>query len=233
MRERSESEARFLRDDVLPLWVRAKGWSQADLESAQGAEQNGRYIPSSQSEHAPGGSPTQTHTTKDDEPAVDIEAWLDHLMGELRRLDAARPEEIRGCSEPEMRQILAECPFGNPPSAYVGFMRRAGRGAGNLFRGSDLYYPACLGTGEYARECQREEDDNVPLGDRFFFGHHQGYVLYFFKPDDERVWQYTLEGEGKGETVAATNFPAFVDSVAIPGWHWARFREDDANNWDS
>lgn len=105
------------------------------------------------------------------------------------------------------------------------------RGAGNLFRGSDLYYPACLGTGEYARECQREEDDNVPLGDRFFFGHHQGYVLYFFKPDDERVWQYILDGEG--ETVAATNFPAFVDSVAIPGWHWARFREDDANNWNS
>ncbi|WP_052745685.1 hypothetical protein [Allosalinactinospora lopnorensis] len=163
----------------------------------------------------------------DEEPHVD--AWLDQLAEELLRLDAARPEEIRECTEQEVRQILAECPFGSPPSAYVGFMRRFGRGAGNLFRGSDIHYPACLGLREYAEECRREEDENVPIGERFFFGHHQGYVLYCFKPEDERVWSYTLQGDG--EEVAAPGFQSFIaDRLAIPERFWKRFRERDEGN---
>ncbi|MBB4932251.1 hypothetical protein F4561_003071 [Lipingzhangella halophila] len=160
---------------------------------------------------------------------TDADAWLDQLLAELARLDAARPAEIRGCAEREVREILAECPFGAPPEAYVAFMRKAGRGAGNLFRGSNFYYPDCLGLWSYAQECQQQEDENVPLGDRFFFGHHQGYMLYFFKPEDERVWLYTLEGDG--EEAVAPSFQAFVaEHVAIPERFWARFRERDEKN---
>ncbi len=155
-----------------------------------------------------------------------IEKWLDELVAELLQLDAARPEEIRGCTEQEIGHVLAECPFGSPPLAYVGFMRRTGRAAGNLFRGSDIHYPNCLGVREYAAECKEHEDPDVALGDRFFFGHHQGYVLYYFQPDDERVWTYTLGGDG--EKVTAASFRAFVaEHVAIPPRFWARFRERD------
>ncbi len=161
--------------------------------------------------------------------SIGVEEWLDGLVAELLRLDAARPEEIEGCTEQEIDQVLAGCPFTSPPLAYVAFMRRAGRAAGNLFRGSDIHYPDCLGLREYAEECKQQEDSNVPLGDRFFFGHHQGYVLYFFQPEDERVWTYTLEEDG--EKVAAVNFRAFVaDHVAIPPRFWVRFRERDESN---
>lgn len=42
IRERSAAEADFLRQELLARWIRAEGWSQADLESAHGANQNGR-----------------------------------------------------------------------------------------------------------------------------------------------------------------------------------------------
>lgn len=166
----------------------------------------------------------------DEEPNVD--AWLDRLIEELLRLDAARQEEIRGCTDEEVQRVLAECPFGSPPLEYVRFMRKCGRNTGNLFRGSDFHYPDFLGLRNYAAECKREEDANVPLGRRFFFGHHQGYMLYYFKPEDGRVWLYTLGGTE--EEIAAASFPKLVaDNLAIPERHWERFRERDGKNRSS
>lgn len=42
IRELGAAEAELLGRELLALWIRAERWTQADLESAHGAEQNGR-----------------------------------------------------------------------------------------------------------------------------------------------------------------------------------------------
>lgn len=157
------------------------------------------------------------------------EQWLSTLVAELQRLDAARPEEMQGCTTEELARIRAECPFAPVPTDYLAFMGQLGRGAGNLFRGSDLHFPACLGTTEYAQECKDTEDPHVPVEQNFFFGHHQGYVLYYFRPGDERVWTYLLE-EGP-ESASTPNFRTFVaEHLDVTEHIWRKAREMDRKN---
>lgn len=157
------------------------------------------------------------------------EQWLPELMAELEHLDAARPDEMQGCSAEELDQIRAECPFEPVPADYLAFMARLGRSASNLFRGSDLHFPACLGTREYAQECRETEDPQVPVGQNFFFGHHQGYVLYYFQPGDERVWTYILEEGPKSASTAG--FRSFVaEHLDVAEDTWPRVREMDRKN---
>ena len=154
------------------------------------------------------------------------ETWIAAVKRELVRLDGARAEEMAGCSAEAIGAMLRAFPDVAPPTDYLAFMRELGAGSGNLFRGSDFRCADCLEMPDYLREC-RAEDPQVPIGERFYFGHHQGYVLYFFKQGDGRVWCYELESAG--EEVAARSFPAFVtDHLGIPAHLWAVFRRRDA-----
>ncbi|MDS1272253.1 hypothetical protein RIF23_18345 [Lipingzhangella sp. LS1_29] len=151
--------------------------------------------------------------------------WVYQLIIELNRLDAGRPAEMEGCTEEELAQIEAESPFAPIPSDYRVFMRLLGRRPGLLFTGTDLTYPACLGTRQYALECAREEDPDVPVTDTFFIGHHQGYLLYYFRLGDERVWTHELAGNSP--PTAAPNIRAFVEAelYGVSPRVWPQMRE--------
>ncbi|QVQ53422.1 SMI1/KNR4 family protein [Spiractinospora alimapuensis] len=152
------------------------------------------------------------------------------MKTELVRLDAARPEEMVGCGPDELDHILAEFPEVRPPEAYLVFMRELGRNAGNLFRGSNYGYADCLSMRDHVVFERRHEDPGIPaIEGRFFFGHHQGYVLYFFKPDDERVWLY-IENDPP-EQVTASSFQEHVaQHIGIPERYWRIFRDDEKGN---
>lgn len=160
----------------------------------------------------------------------DLETWIAGVKAELVGLDAVRPEEMVGCGPDELDEILAEFPEVRPPEAYLVFMRELGQGAGNLFRGSSFGYADCLSMREHVAFERRHEDPNTPpVEGRFFFGHHQGYVLYFFKPEDERVWLY-IEDDSP-EKVNASSFQEHVaQHIGIPERYWRIFRDDDEKN---
>jgi hypothetical protein len=42
LRELASENSRFIQERMIPLWVRANGWSLEDIDSGRGAEQRGR-----------------------------------------------------------------------------------------------------------------------------------------------------------------------------------------------
>ncbi|GLU47148.1 SMI1/KNR4 family protein [Nocardiopsis ansamitocini] len=131
-----------------------------------------------------------------------------------------------------MERVLATKPSVRPPDDYTGFLTAFGRGAGNLFRGTDLYYPGCLDFNDYAEEFAAEEDPGLVTDGCFFFCVHQGYLLYFFRSDAPGVWSY-LEGSGEARH-AADFFRSFVATAADhPPEYWEYAREQDRANTEA
>ncbi|PRY01836.1 SMI1/KNR4 family protein [Allonocardiopsis opalescens] len=130
---------------------------------------------------------------------TEIDALFDALIGE----GLIKAEGVRGCTDDEVAAVLATEPSVSPPPDYADFLRRAGRGADRVFRGSDLFYPVCLEAQEAAREAAETDMPELRTEGRFFIGHHQGYVFYFFEAGDPRVWIHT-EGDPAPVADAAT-----------------------------
>lgn len=135
-------------------------------------------------------------------------AWF---TNELIRRGIATPEQIKGCSPEEVADVLAEKKDVSVPQSYVDFLRCAGRSAGRLFYGSDIYYPDCIGINSYAEEFARDDDPALKTEGRFFFYVHQGYAFYFFHHNEDGVWCY-VEGDGEPRKYTAT-FVEFLKSA--------------------
>ena len=108
------------------------------------------------------------------------------------------------------------------PGEYRDFLSIAGKGAGKLFRGTDIFYPRVLQLQLEAQELLAENDlaSLLPKG-AVVFCMHQGYELNFFVPtsDDPPVFQFV---EGQPEAVVAWHaFSEFI-SVSI---------EDHVRQW--
>jgi hypothetical protein len=121
----------------------------------------------------------------------DIEEFAHALV----HLKIADETQLAGCSEEEMAAVL-ERAGGFPLSAhYVAFLKRLGRQAGRLLRGTDFYYPEPLEANDYAVEFAAGDDPGLRVEGRFFFATHQGYQLYFFEESSpEKVFMYTEKG---------------------------------------
>ncbi len=96
----------------------------------------------------------------------------------------ARPQEIRGCTESEIR--AHEESLGTRfPKVYYDFLEKMGRSAGKLFLGSDAFYPTIVNLRCWAIEILQESSNGVQLpNDAVVFLMHQGYVLFFFRTSD-------------------------------------------------
>lgn len=73
-----------------------------------------------------------------------------------------------------------------------------GKRAGTLFKGTDLFFPRMLDAVEAAEDVAGK---GLALDGQFFFGHHQGYKVYFFKRGSDAVYAYQ-EGSSEDQKLA-------------------------------
>ncbi|MEV6953803.1 SMI1/KNR4 family protein [Streptomyces sp. NPDC051183] len=93
--------------------------------------------------------------------------------------------------------------------AYREFLKIAGKSAGRLFVGSDIFFPQMLGLWGDSKDLL-DENDCPPFlqsTDRVFMM-HQGYQFYFLRGigDDPEVWSYC-----EGDSTPKQDSPKFTD----------------------
>ncbi|KQY28432.1 MULTISPECIES: SMI1/KNR4 family protein [Nocardia] len=133
----------------------------------------------------------------------------------------ATSDSIIGCDAGEIAQVYSVAPDSFPiPGEYHAFLEQMGKQAGTLFRGTDLYFPRMLDSIDAAADISSE---GLSLDHRFFFGHHQGYKVYFFELGSDAVYCYQ---EGYPEvTKLADNFLGFLRNAWVVQ---QKIREDTA-----
>lgn len=104
----------------------------------------------------------------------------------------ATSDSIIGCDSAEIAQVYSLAPEGFPiPDEYHAFLAQMGKQAGTLFRGTDLFFPRMLDAREAAEDISGE---GPTLENHYFFGHHQGYKVYFFRSSSPRF----MSSDGSG-----------------------------------
>lgn len=115
-----------------------------------------------------------------------------------------------GCTDDEILKV-EEHFHCHLPQAYREFLLIAGKGAGKLFRGTDIFYPRVLELQAEANELLAElELTGLLPNDAKVFCMHQGYELNYFEPtsDDPPVFQFF-----EGQTVAAMAWSSFSEFI--------------------
>jgi hypothetical protein len=120
----------------------------------------------------------------------DIELVLDHLMN-----DVLTPrEQPQGCSDREIEEIMTDQKVDHLPQAYRCFLKRIGRGAGELLIGTDAFYPRLIGVKDAAIELLTEDGAPIQLSpDSLVIAMHQGYQFFWLPtvvPDDPKVLMF-------------------------------------------
>ncbi|MFZ6722249.1 SMI1/KNR4 family protein [Undibacterium sp. Ji49W] len=121
-----------------------------------------------------------------------------------------KQESLIACSLQEIKAI--EKHFSSQlPQTYKDFLVIAGKGAGKLFRGTDIFYPRILQLQSEARNLLAELDlTNLLPTEAKVFCMHQGYEINYFLPfsADPPVFQF-FEG-GNAVTMPWQSFSEFV-----------------------
>ena len=136
---------------------------------------------------------------------------MKHLRKELLTSGVASEDEIMGCSASEKEDVSSSAGSFRLPDQYLAFLQVMGRRAGELFEGTDIFYPRSLEAREAAIDVASAAGESLSLENRFFFGHHQGYKVYFFEPDFPAVFTYQ---EGRPEVrMLAKSLLAFLQNA--------------------
>ena len=139
------------------------------------------------------------------------------LNSALVKAKICKPEDIAGCSEEEIASL--ECLAGIKfPSQYRWFLSKAGKAAGDFFKGTDIYVSALNGIKSEAASLIAGNTENFALpSDAFVFSMHQGYEFCFFcasDGEDPPVYQY-IEGNGSPRVVWSS-FSEFIrDAIRV------------------
>ncbi|MFD4352485.1 SMI1/KNR4 family protein [Nocardia sp. NPDC058518] len=124
---------------------------------------------------------------------------IETFSRELIESGFATSDSIIGCDSAEITQVYSVAPEGFPiPDEYQAFLEYMGKKAGTLFRGTDLFFPRMLDAIEAAEDVFGK---GLALEGKFFFGHHQGYKVYFFKRGSGAVYAYQ-EGSSEDQKLA-------------------------------
>lgn len=139
---------------------------------------------------------------------TEIERILEEIVaGE----DAAA---VVGITDDEIAEICQAWGVEQLPAAYREFLRRMGREAGWLLRGTCAFYPEILELPEMVTEFFSEDEGGMPLpDDAVVFAMHQGYQVYWFtslKSSNPEVVLYMERRTEPMETWAT--FDAFLES---------------------
>ncbi|MBU3063127.1 SMI1/KNR4 family protein [Nocardia sp. NEAU-G5] len=99
------------------------------------------------------------------------------------------PSDIVGCTPAEIAEMTASAEF-TLPDEYLAFLQVLGRNPGTLFQGRAIPFPASLEAREVAQDIAEDEEESLTLDCKFFFGHHQGYIVYFVEEGSPGVFLY-------------------------------------------
>lgn len=107
----------------------------------------------------------------------DVSSTLDRLVNE----NLVPAELMKGCSESDIKDIMADQRVSRLPSAYLCYLRRIGCGAGSFLAGSDAFFPQIIGLKAAARDLFSENGLAIELRpDAFVIAMHQGYQVFWF-----------------------------------------------------
>jgi hypothetical protein len=138
----------------------------------------------------------------------EISEVLDHLINDV----LAPGESAQGCSGSEISELMADQGVTRLPSAYICFLKRAGRGAGQLLVGTKAFYPQIIGLKSAAKDLFTEDGVVIELeNDAFVIAMHQGYQVFWFPTvigDDPKVIMFQ-EGD-TGPTREWVSFSAYL-----------------------
>jgi hypothetical protein len=119
---------------------------------------------------------------------------MTNIVRRLMATGGARADEIRGCTDHEITQILADQGVPRLPASYLRFLRTMGRGAGRLLAGTDAFYPHTLGLKAEARVLFQQCGVTIPaFADTVTIAMYQGYEAYWlesYRDDDPCVFRY-------------------------------------------
>jgi hypothetical protein len=137
----------------------------------------------------------------------------------LVRHGVATESTICGCAAQEIEDVESDAGR-TLPLAYREFLAKMGRGAGNFFVGTDLFYPCVLGITEAGHELVTEDRAKLVLPqDAIAFMMHQGYQFMFIRADDGEDPPVYYYMEQSGEFVKkAEKLTQFLIDVAHDSW---------------
>ncbi|MFQ6397558.1 SMI1/KNR4 family protein [Nocardia sp. KC 131] len=121
----------------------------------------------------------------------------------------ATADEIAGCTDEEISRVAAVATFPLPDECLA-FLKVLGRKAGTFFQGKGMFFPEPLDTYEAAEGIAAEPGEDLTVEDRFFFGHHQGYQVFFFEKGRPEVFVYVEGHPGEIQKLGESFF----------GWLW-------------
>jgi len=130
----------------------------------------------------------------------------------------AAPENIRGCSEEEVKELENHCGV-RLPQKYREFLLVMGHGAGTFFIGTDIFYgEALFRMRRFAEDLLEENAEPFKLPeDAFVFSMAQGCSFTYsqaFTGDDPPVYLY-IEGKGSPKQIASRFSGYMLDRAAV------------------
>lgn len=161
-----------------------------------------------------------------------IDQVLAQCRDDLTALGFAKPRQIIGCTTEEIaaieRTVSAPLPY-----AYVAFLKMMGKKAGNLWVGSNVFYPEPLTLNEDALALLRENgDESFWQQGNIAFHMHQGYQFLFVKAgegDDPPVYHY-LEGRLPGTGTVSRLRDSFTQFIHAFVHEEAAMKVKDSND---
>lgn len=131
------------------------------------------------------------------------------LFKSLVKDQRIEPNALLGARTEDVTDFEEQCGC-DFPSEYKQFLLLAGKGAGELFRGTAIFYPEVLELQATALDLLQGK--NLVLSERaVVFSMHQGYLFHYFiadDGDDPPIYEYH-EGE-KEFTKVADSFSQFL-----------------------
>ena len=141
-----------------------------------------------------------------------MKSTIEMLFGGLVRRGAILSTSFLGCTTEEVAVLERhfDCSL---PAMYREFIFIAGKRAGKLFQGTDIFYPRVLQLQSEALGLLQELDKTSLLPpDAKVFCMHQGYEINYFLPgaDDPAVFQFV-----EGQDTATQSWDSFSEFIEI------------------
>ena len=135
----------------------------------------------------------------------------------LLQLGRTTEKDFVGCTDDEIQNVKNSQRVKYLPSIYEEFLSTMGRAAGDLFIGTNAFFPDLLRVKETALMLLEDCNFAFQLPDNVFvLSEHQGYQFHYFEcnkdVDDPPVWWY-IERKTQPEKISESLSDYFEDII--------------------
>ncbi|MFD3702364.1 SMI1/KNR4 family protein [Nocardia sp. NPDC058658] len=113
-------------------------------------------------------------------------SYLTNIVEPLISQGYVARNTVLGCSDHQVEALMSAQGVGHLPERYVEFLKFGGKNPYWLSQDGEWDYGWLLEAKEMAREIVVDdyESDFTPFENAFIFQTHQGYMFYYFRPQD-------------------------------------------------